>query len=175
MKTLAIITGILTAILGIIAFTMPLRVFLGIGWILGALILINGVETVVGAFSGKKDIWQCILGIIIAVGGGIILFNTISRVMTDAILAYLAGIIIIAYGISAIVSGFKGMKESKTMGILAIICGVLSIIAGCFSVMHPVITMVSLGYLIAFNVIMQGINMVVMAFAAGKMKKATEE
>ncbi|MBR2042212.1 MAG: DUF308 domain-containing protein [Oscillospiraceae bacterium] len=175
MKTLAIITGILTAILGIIAFTMPLRVFLGIGWILGALILINGVETVVGAFSGKKDIWQCILGIIIAVGGGIILFNTISRAMTDAILAYLAGIIIIAYGISAIVSGFKGMKESETMGILAIICGVLSIIAGCFSVMHPVITMVSLGYLIAFNVIMQGINIVVMAFAAGKMKKAMEE
>ena len=95
--------------------------------------------------------------------------------MTDAILAYLAGIIIIAYGISAIVSGFKGMKESETMGILAIICGVLSIISGCFSVMHPVITMVSLGYLIAFNVIMQGINKVVMAFAAGKMKKAMEE
>ena len=67
MKTLTIITGILTAILGIMAFTMPLRVFLGLGWILGALILVNGVETIIGAFKGKKDIWQCIFGIIIEI------------------------------------------------------------------------------------------------------------
>ena len=175
MKTLTVILGILTIILGFMAFTMPLRVFLGIGWILGALILINGVETVIGAFSGKKDIWQCIFGIIIAIGGGIILFNTVSRVMTDAILATLAGIVIIAYGINTIVSGCKGMKKSKGMGILAIICGVLSILAGIFSVMHPVITMIALGYIIAFNVIMQGISMIVMAFAADKIKKAVEE
>ena len=56
MKTLAIITGILTAILGAIAFAMPLRVFLSLGWIFGALILVNGVETIIRAFSGKKDI-----------------------------------------------------------------------------------------------------------------------
>ena len=59
MKALTIITGVLTAIFGIIAFTMPLRVFLGLGWILGVLILINGIETIIRAFSGKKDIWQC--------------------------------------------------------------------------------------------------------------------
>lgn len=174
MKIFAIITGILTAILGFAAFGMPLRVFLGLGWLLGALILINGVEVIIGAFSGKKDIWQCILGIIIAVGGGIILFNTVSRVITDAILAYLAGVVIIAYGISAIVSGCKAWGKAKTMSILGIAAGVLSIIAGCFSVMHPVITMISLGYVIAFNVIMQGVNMVIMAFAVDKIKKAAE-
>ena len=174
MKVLAIITGILTAILGFIAFGMPLRVFLGLGWILGALVLVNGVEVIIGAFTGKKDIWQCILGIIIAIGGGIILFNTVSRVMTDAILAYLAGIVITAYGISAIVSGCKTWSKSKGMSILGIILGVLSILAGIFSVMHPVITMISLGYIIAFNVIMQGINMVIMAFALDKIKKAAE-
>ena len=39
---------------------------------------------------------------------------------------------------------------------------ILSIMAGCFAVMHPVFTMITLGYIIAFNVIMQGINMVVL-------------
>ena len=175
MKTLAIITGVLTAILGVIAFTMPLRVFLSLGWILGILILINGVETVIGAFSGKKDIWQCIFGIIIAIGGGTILFNTVSRVITDAILAYLAGFVIIAYGINAIISGCRNMKKSKSMGILAIICGVLSILAGAFSLMHPVITMITLGYIIAFNVIMQGINMIVIAVSVGKEAEVEKE
>ncbi|MBQ7875551.1 MAG: DUF308 domain-containing protein [Oscillospiraceae bacterium] len=174
MKILAIITGILTAILGIFAFTMPLRTFLGLGWILGALILINGVELIIGAFSGKKDIWQCVLGIIVSVGGGIILFNTVSRVMTDVTLAYLAGFVIVAYGIEMIYSACKGMKQSKTMGILGIICGILSVLAGGFSIMHPVLTMISVGYLIAFSVIMQGINMIVMAFAIDKAKKAIE-
>ena len=175
MKALTIITGVLTAILGIIAFTMPLRVFLGLGWILGVLILINGIETIIRAFSGKKDIWQCIFGIIIAIGGGTILFNTACRVMTDAILAYLAGFIIIAYGISAIVSGCRNMKKSKSMGIIAIICGVLSILDGAFSVMHPVITMITLGYIIAFNVIMQGINMIVIAVSVGKEAEVEKE
>ena len=175
MKTLAIITGILTASLGAAAFAMPLRVFLGLGWILGALILVNGVETIIRAFSGKKDIWQCIFGIIVVIGGGTILFNTASRLMTDAALAYLAGFVIIAYGINAIVSGCRDMKKSTGMGILAIICGALSILAGIFSVMHPVMTMIALGYIIAFNVMMQGINMIIMAIFAGKAVETTEE
>lgn len=174
MKVLAIITGILTIILGFLAIGMPLRVFLGMGWILGALIMVNGIELVIGAFCKKKDIWQCILGVIVAIGGGIILFNTASRIMTDTILANLAGFVIIAYGINMIVTAIAKMKESKTAGILGIICGILSILAGGFALMHPVLTMVSLGYLIGFSVIMQGINIIVAACAIDKLQKAAE-
>ena len=162
MKALAIITGILTTILGFSVIAMPLRVFLGIGWILGALILVNGVGNAVTAFS-KKNAWGGIFSILVAIGGGIILFNTFTRVMTDMLLAYLVGFTIIVYGINVLVSSIKTIKESTTMSIVGTICGVLSIIAGVFSAMHPVITMISLGYIIAFSVILQGINMVVFA------------
>ena len=54
MKIFAIITGILTAILGCFAISLPLRVFLGIGWILGALVLVNGITGAITAFSKKK-------------------------------------------------------------------------------------------------------------------------
>lgn len=175
MKTLAIITGILTAILGFLAFTMPLRVFLGLGWILGVLFIINGVELIIGAFTKKTDIWQCILGVVVSIGGGILLFNTLSRVITDIALAYVAGFVIIAYGINAIVSGVKGMKVSKTAGICGIILGALSVLVGGFSLMHPFVTMISVGYIIATSVVIQGINMIVMAFAVGKIKKSVQE
>lgn len=88
---------------------------------------------------------------------------------------YLAGFVIISYGISAIFAATKTMKESKGMGILGIIAGILSALVGGFSIMHPFVTMISLGYIIAFNVIMQGINMVVMAFAVDKAKNAVKE
>ena len=71
MKTLAIITGILTAILGCCAIAMPLRVFLGIGWLLGAFILINGISGTITAFLRKKDVWDGVLNILVAICGGI--------------------------------------------------------------------------------------------------------
>ena len=69
MKVFAIITGILTTILGFFAMTMPLRTFLGIGWILGALVLVNGITGAITAFSKKSDVWQGVFNILIAIGG----------------------------------------------------------------------------------------------------------
>ena len=123
MKIFAIVTGILTAILG----------------------------------------WQGIFNILIAIGGGIILFNTFSRVMTDMFLAYLAGFVIIVYGVNMLLTAIKNWKESTSMAIVGIICALFSIVAGGFSIMHPVLTMISLGYIIGFSVIMQGVNMIVLA------------
>ena len=168
MKVFAIITGILTAILGFFAIAMPLRVFLGIGWLLGALLLANGISGTIHAFSKKHDIWQGIFNILIATCGGIILFNTFSRVMTDMFLAYLAGFVIIVYGVNMFLSAIQNIKESTAMGVIGIICGVLSIVAGVFSIMHPVLTMISLGYIIGFEVIMQGVNMIVLALSVKK-------
>ena len=171
MKIFAIITGILTAILGCFAIAMPLRTFLGIGWILGALVLVNGITGAITAFSKKNDVWQGVFSILIAIGGGVILFNTFSRVMTDMFLAYIAGFVIIVYGVNSIISAISRLKESTAMGVIGIICGVLSVFAGVFSIMHPVFTMISLGYIIGFSVIMQGVNMIVIACS---VKKAAE-
>ena len=168
MKIFAIITGILTAILGCFAIAMPLRVFLGIGWLLGALVLANGISGTINAFSEKHDVWQGIFNILIAIGGGIILFNTFSRVMTDMFLAYLAGFVIIMYGVNMLLTAIKNWKESTSMAIVGIICALFSIVAGGFSIMHPVFTMISLGYIIGFSVIMQGVNMIVLACSVKK-------
>lgn len=171
MKTFTIISGILTAIVGCIAIAMPLRTFLGLGWLLGALVLVNGITGAIMAFSKKKDVLEGIFNILIAIGGGIILFNTVSRIMTDMLLAYIAGFVIIVYGVNMFVSAIRAMKTSVSTGILAIICAVLSVIAGLFSMMHPVFTMISLGYIIGFSIIMQGVNMIVFACSIKKMSK----
>jgi uncharacterized membrane protein HdeD (DUF308 family) len=83
-------------------------------------------------------------------------------------LAYLAGFVIIVYGVNMFLSAIKNIKESTAMGVIGIICGALSIIAGVFSIMHPVLTMISLGYIIGFSVIMQGVNMIVLACSVKK-------
>ena len=81
---------------------------------------------------------------------------------------YLVGASVLIYGIFQIVAGVKKFQDSKGKAILAIVCGVLSIIVSIIAFTHPVLTMFSVGYMIAFAVLMQGINMIVLAVNFGK-------
>jgi len=176
MKTLSIITGILTIILGIFALSMPLRIFLGFGWILGILLIANGIEMSVTGFSKKtRNIWQGILGILVAIGGILLIANGISRFFTDLMLAYLIGIVIIISSIGMIANAISTFKESKGRAILLIICGILGIILGVGAVTHPILTMFSAGVIIGMNIIIQGINFIVFGFAAKKVAEKVEE
>lgn len=169
MKIVGVITGVLTSILGVYAMCVPFRTFLGIGWLIGILLLVNGVEIVIAALAGKKkNIGQCILGVIGAVIGLIILFSGIQRILTDVMAAYLIGFCIIVYGIYQLVSGGKNLKNEKGASIWRIVCGVLSVLIGAAAVGHPFLTMVSVGYMIAFSLIVQGIDMIILSLAIGK-------
>lgn len=160
-------------IIGIYAFCVPFRTFLTIGWLVGILFLINGIEMVAMAFAGKKkDILKCIIGIIAAIVGVVLLFSGVQRVLTDVMIAYLAGFCIAFFGIFQVVSGVRNRKEEKGKSIFSIILGVISIILGLLAVGHPVLTMISLGYLIAFELMMQGIDMIVMSLSMGKKEEA---
>lgn len=56
MKVLGIITGIIMIILGVVAFFIPVQTFLGIGWVVGALMAIHGIELAIVGFSREKKI-----------------------------------------------------------------------------------------------------------------------
>ena len=172
MQILAIITGILTVILGIYGFTVPFRVFLGLGWLLGILFLANGIESFIAGITKKpkKDAWLCVLGVVEAIAGVIMLCNLRARFLSDVMIAGFAAAAVIVYGVGLLVRGINMMKISKGTAILSIICSILAILAGIFSLAHPIMTMISVGYIICANVMMQGVNMIVMACTLKKLK-----
>ena len=168
-KIIILITGILTVLLGIYTLVRPMRTFLSIGWILGILLFVNGIELVALSLSKeKKEIGACILGVLEGLAGLVLLFSGIQRFITDVMAAYMVGAVILIYGIFQIVGGIKTYSTSKGKGILSIICGILSVIVSIVSFTHPVLTMISAGYMIAFSVLMQGINMIVLGINFGK-------
>lgn len=54
LKIIILITGILTVLLGIYTLVRPMRTFLSIGWILGILLFVNGIELVALSLSKKR-------------------------------------------------------------------------------------------------------------------------
>lgn len=163
MKVLGIITGILMGILGVYAMCVPVRTFMGIGWALGFVLLMNGVEMIVMGFTQKKkQVGQIVIGVLESLAGCFLLFSGIQRVLTDVMVAYIVGIAVLVYGIYLIVAGVQKLKEEKGSSILKIVGGVFGVIIGILSVAHPIVTMISVGYLIAAALIMQGINLIIL-------------
>ena len=176
MKAVGIILGVLTAIFGIYAMTVPFKTFLGIGWILGILFFMNGVENVISALSQeKKDGWKCVLGILTGLAGLYLLFSGVARYLTDVMVIYIVGACVLLYGVFSIVSGVKTYKEAKGHSIIKIVCGILSIIVGLISIAHPAAAMVYIGYLIAAALIIQGINTVILTVSISKIVEKAEE
>ena len=166
LKYLTLITGVLTLLLGVYTLVRPMRTFLAIGWILGILLFVNGIELVILSLSKEKK--EIGAGVLEGLAGIILLFSGIQRFITDVMAAYMVGAIILIYGIFQIAVGTKVYKTSKGKGILSIVCGVLSVIVSIISFTHPILTMISAGYMIAFSVLMQGINMIVLGINFGK-------
>ena len=62
----------------------------------------------------------------------------------------------------------KKYGTTSIVGFAMFICGILSVIVSIVSFTHPVLTMISAGYMIAFSVLIQGINMIVLGINFGK-------
>lgn len=169
---LGIVTGILMMILGGVAVTMPFRTFLGIGWMLGGLFLVQGIEmAVLGFKQKKKDVWQCVWAILVSIGGLILLFNASGRFLADVFVSYLIGAYVLIYGGKQAYEGYKVFSSNKMLNGIRIACGVISCIAGILVIFHPLKAMFSIGLLIGFSVIMQGINIAIAGATAIYLKK----
>ena len=108
------ITGVLTLLLGVYTLVRPMRTFLAIGWILGILLFVNGIELVILSLSKeKKEIGACILGVLEGLAGIILLFSGIQRFITDVMAAYMVGAIILIYGIFQMPPAQRYIKHLK--------------------------------------------------------------
>lgn len=165
LKTAGIILGVLTTILGIYAACVPFGTSQILIWVIAIMIIVNGIESVADGFSSypKKNIGKIVLGVLVILAGAFIIFGKFMRLLTNMVFGFIIGALLIIYGVFQIVMGVQTRRVSKGAGWASIICGVISVIGGVLALGHPFFTMALVGYIIAFNLIMQGVNMIVIA------------
>lgn len=172
MKAISIIMGILLVIGGFYCMFTPGATFISLGLIVGILLLVGAAGSIGDYFSIKegRSVFDLIWGILTGILGVIIIINSGAQFFTDAILVYLFAAWIVIGGITRTFASIK-MKNlgSHKWGFLLVI-GILFILLGIYSFMHPLVTAITIGYLIGFYVIFAGINLIGTALTALESK-----
>ncbi|MEE0547728.1 MAG: DUF308 domain-containing protein [Peptococcaceae bacterium] len=167
MKLLGIVTGILLIVSGCYCFANPVVTFANLGWVVGAIVLASGVGSFGSWWNGRKtnssNIWDMLSALLTIVIGLLILFNLSARLFTDMTLIAFFGAWIILSGILRIVASVKIKFSWWGFGLL---WGIILLVIGIYALFHPIISLISLGWCIAFVFISQGINL---TFAALSM------
>jgi uncharacterized membrane protein HdeD (DUF308 family) len=155
---LVLLEGLAALIIGIYLITSPIVSTILLVSILGWYWLIVGIFTIVSIFMDKTDwIWRAITGILGILAGIVVISHPFfSAILVPTMVVTLVGILAIAFGLVRL---FWAMKE----GWGAALAGVLNILLGLLILSHPLVSIVTLVYLIAILGIVGGIATIYLA------------
>lgn len=166
MKILGIIMGSLLTISGIFCLTQPVLTFANLSWVIGAIVLACGICGLVawwqGRKSGESNLWDMAGALLTTIVGVLMLCNFWAQLFTDMALIMLFGVWIVCAGVLRIVASVQLKFAWWGFGVF---WGVVLILAGIYALLHPVVSLISLGWCVAFVFISQGINLVFAAIS----------
>ncbi|MBQ7564862.1 MAG: DUF308 domain-containing protein [Lachnospiraceae bacterium] len=177
-KILMFILGLLVLIGGIYCVARPGLTYLSMVWVIGFVMFFHAIEDIVTYGERKRlgiaDGWNLAGAIIACLCGLAIIISGQAELVTGATLLYFLFVWLISAGIVGIIGAFK-LRKHKETGIPAIdsftgrwgwyvVLGILMILAGCFGFAHPILTMLSIGWIVGIDIMVAGIDMMVRAF-----------
>ena len=173
MKIITIIMGIFLTIGGFFVFRTPVQTFFSIGWIIGILLLISGINIIMDHFILKKGNvkghWDLVGGILTILMGFLLLYSQIAEIALNNIILFIFGSWVLISGIIRIVVSFQHRKSGEKIWIWIFIMGVISILLGVYGFVNPMVFKFAIGFMIGFFIMMQGINLIGLGFSIGKV------
>ncbi len=178
-KILMFILGLMVVIGGLYCAATPGMTYLSMVWVIGFMMFFHAIEDLMTYTERKKmglaSGWNLVSAIIALLCGLAITISGRAELVTGVTLLYFLFAWLIVAGITGIFGAFK-LKKLQNSGAAAIdniagkwgwfaLLGVLMILAGCFGFAHPIITMLSIGFIVGIDIVMAGVNMMVQAFA----------
>ena len=166
---LALIGGILSVIVGIVALVYPGPTLLAVGIIFGAYLVIWGVMQLFGgagdhAAPTAVKVIRMVVGILGALVGVVLLVRPDQSVLT---IAFVLAFWFVFVGILQLSMGFAH-GEGRAWNI---IWGIIGVIAGAIILAQPEIGLVTLVFIVGFGFILQGLMEIPLALAARRVYK----
>ena len=174
-RILAVILGVLIVIGGIYCFMMPEATCLSLAWLLGIVMVADGVANIVTWFqlrkSGYSNGWVLFGAIISIIFGIVLLGSYAAQFAVELFFAYMTGAWLVVTGIIRIGYSFQMRKlnqgiQPQSIGDrwwFSLIVGILVVIAGVMCLFNPMIAIASMGMLVGISIIVAGISVIALA------------
>lgn len=177
MRTLTIISGILMLLTGIFCFLNPGQTFLAMAFVVGLVMVINGLihswAYLLGrGFNNKGDNngWILTDALITLLLGILVLCN---QLVADTSIPMVFGMWVLVSGILRIEAATHINKEKKLMNFrVTTITGMLTVLIGLFGFINPLVKWLSVVILLGMFMVMQGINVIELGIHMPHEKKS---
>lgn len=159
LKWSSLIMGTLLLIVAVIIFSYPVKNFYTLTWLIGLLILINGViqllfRRAAKALAGSGSGLIVVIGIIDIIFGLLVIFN-VGASSTFFIFMFAAWFIV-----SSVIGLMTISKQSRLKG-LSIIVNVLGLLLGIILLFNPMMGMILVSTMIAITFAILGVTYVI--------------
>lgn len=157
MKKLGMLIGGLISAFGISIMATPLRTYFLIGWIAGAVFLVNGLSLLFSGMSKRnKNSGKCVVGAVTTFIGTTLLVTDLSQILTQTIIIYIVAGGILLSGIIEIIIGYSYVKNGGTAK--TIVFGLISAVIGIIGLLFKQTTLIMLGIIVGYHVLRVGIS-----------------
>ncbi|MDO5414780.1 MAG: DUF308 domain-containing protein [Bacillota bacterium] len=177
MRILTILSGILMILTGAFCFMNPGQTFLVLAFIIGLVMVINGIIHTLAYLIGRglhnkgdNNGWILTEALITLVLGILILCN---QLVVDAAIPMVFGIWVVVSGILRIEASTHINKDKKKSNFrTTLITGILTVFIGVFGFINPMIGWLSTAILLGMFMLMQGINVLELGINMPHEKKS---
>lgn len=174
MKVFNCILGLFSILGAVYCIFYPGLTFLSTGWLITILLGAMGICSIFefASSSDKKENKSLaangIVGLILGIGAAVIsvlgIFSPLIRGSLDLIILMLFAFWLFYSGVASIAKSVSLKKNGCKMWILTLILGILVLLTGIYGALHPVFTMVTIGYIIGLELIIYGVRLIASIF-----------
>lgn len=174
MKVFNCILGLFSILGAVYCIFYPGLTFLSTGWLITILLGAMGICSIFefSTSSDKKENKSLaangIVGLILGIGAAVIsvlgIFSPLIRGSLDLIILMLFAFWLFYSGVASIAKSVSLKKNGCKMWILTLILGILVLLTGIYGALHPVFTMVTIGYIIGLELIIYGVRLIASIF-----------
>lgn len=174
MKVFNCILGLFSILGAVYCIFYPGLTFLSTGWLITILLGAMGICSIFefATSSDKKENKSLaangIVGLILGIGAAVIsvlgIFSPLIRGSLDLIILLLFAFWLFYSGVASIAKSVSLKKNGGKMWILTLILGILVLLTGIYGALHPVFTMVTIGYIIGLELIIYGVRLIASIF-----------
>jgi len=170
-----LLRGIVVLLMGILLVSRPLPTIVVLVYLLGFYWFFDGIFTLIGSIRGRKShkdwSWGVFVGIISALAGVIVFTQPyISAVIGVTFMIYVVAIMVFVSGMWGIITGIRLRKQipnewSMIMG------GVISALFAILLMSNPLMSAMTLVWLMGVIALVGGIVLIVISFRIRKLAK----